>query len=101
MRIDPNGRAQQAQDAGEANSPSARPTAATPSQSASLTDTAQLSADQVRVQALSAQVNALPEIRQEKVAALGRAIRDGTYQVSPEQTAEAMLAEFSPQSLAA
>jgi anti-sigma28 factor (negative regulator of flagellin synthesis) len=46
------------------------------------------------VQALAAQVNELPEIRQEKVAALGRAVQSGNYQVTPEQTADALLSEL-------
>jgi anti-sigma28 factor (negative regulator of flagellin synthesis) len=36
---------------------------------------------------------AAPEDRNERIAALQNAIADGTYQVSPEQTAEAMLTE--------
>jgi anti-sigma28 factor (negative regulator of flagellin synthesis) len=43
------------------------------------------------VQALAAKVNDVPEIRQERVAALAKAVRDGSYQVSPEQTAEALI----------
>ncbi len=34
-----------------------------------------------------------PEIRSERIAAIQAAIANGTYQVSPEQTAEAILAE--------
>lgn len=34
-----------------------------------------------------------PEARSERIAALQAAIANGTYQVSPEQTAEAILAE--------
>ncbi len=64
-------------------------------------DTAQLSLDQARVQSLAAQVNALPEVRQEKVAALGQAVRDGRYQISPEQTAEAVISEMLARSAAA
>ena len=35
----------------------------------------------------------LPEDRNARIAALRNAVSDGTYQVSPEQTAEAILAE--------
>jgi flagellar biosynthesis anti-sigma factor FlgM len=45
------------------------------------------------VQVLAAQVDNFPEIRQEKVAALEDAIQKGTYQVTPEKTAEAMLSQ--------
>jgi flagellar biosynthesis anti-sigma factor FlgM len=63
-------------------------------------DTAVLSPDQSRVQALAAQVSQLPEIRQEKVAALGRAIQTGVYQVKPQETAEAILSEIQTGSAA-
>jgi flagellar biosynthesis anti-sigma factor FlgM len=54
-------------------------------------DTATLSQDQGRIKTLAAQVTQLPEIRQEKVAALQRAIAEGNYRVTPEQSAEALL----------
>lgn len=61
-------------------------------------DAAQFSFDPSRVASLEARVNSLPEIRQEKVEALGRALREGSYQVSAEQTAEGLLAEIMPRS---
>jgi flagellar biosynthesis anti-sigma factor FlgM len=54
-------------------------------------DSAQLSTDQSKLQALSAAVLRLPEIRQEKVAALAEQVQRGTYQVEARQTAEALL----------
>jgi anti-sigma28 factor (negative regulator of flagellin synthesis) len=42
------------------------------------------------VQQLASQVSQLPEIRQDKVAALQRAVQAGTYQVTPAQTAGAL-----------
>src|SRR5277367_4772840 len=54
-------------------------------------DTATLSETQTKAQALAAQVAQLPEIRQEKVAAVGRLINQGKYQVTAEQTAESIL----------
>jgi len=54
-------------------------------------DTAKLWTDHNRVAALSAKVNHLPEIRQEKVAALAKKVREGSYQTTPEQTAAAMI----------
>jgi flagellar biosynthesis anti-sigma factor FlgM len=100
MRIDLNTGIGQAADAQQPAS-GARNTPAVSSADARGTDTAQLSTDQARVQALAAQVNALPEIRQEKVAALGQAVRDGSYQVSPEQTADALISEMLSHSAAA
>lgn len=57
-------------------------------------DRAELSMDHARVAALATQVSNLPEIRQEKVNALSDALQSGEYNVSPEQTAAAMLSEF-------
>jgi flagellar biosynthesis anti-sigma factor FlgM len=54
-------------------------------------DTAQISQKQGRVQDLVSQVKQLPEIRQDKVAALQRAIGEGSYQVTPAQAAEALI----------
>jgi flagellar biosynthesis anti-sigma factor FlgM len=54
-------------------------------------DFAQLSTDQVKVQALSTAVLQLPEIRQDRVAALAEQVQNGTYQVTAQQTAEALL----------
>jgi flagellar biosynthesis anti-sigma factor FlgM len=92
MRIDPNIRTPEAADA-------ARP-AKSNSKSASRTaggeglDQAQLSHDQAHLHALEAKVNGLPEVRGEKVEALRQVVRDGSYEVTPEQTAEAMFAEL-------
>jgi len=60
-------------------------------------DTAVISNDQGRVQALAAQANAAPEVRQDKVEALRRGLADGSYEVSPMQTAEAMISEVQAQ----
>lgn len=54
-------------------------------------DVASLSSDYVKVQALTAAISGLPEIRQEKVAALAEGLRNGTYAVSAEQVAEALV----------
>jgi anti-sigma28 factor (negative regulator of flagellin synthesis) len=43
---------------------------------------------------LATQANRGTDIRSERVAALQSAIQKGTYQVSPEQTAEAILSEL-------
>ena len=93
MRIDPNARAQEAQDSAGTAASTSRGTAAAAQPRTLADDTAQLSGDQVRVQALTAQAIAVPEIRQEKVTALGQAVRNGSYHVSPELTAEAVISE--------
>ena len=43
---------------------------------------------------LATQMNQVPEIPHDKLADLAHAIQTGTYQVSPEQTAEAILSEL-------
>jgi flagellar biosynthesis anti-sigma factor FlgM len=54
----------------------------------------QASADQARAGWLAGQAaRTLPEIRSERIAAVQSAIANGTYHVSPEQTAEAILSE--------
>lgn len=55
-------------------------------------DWAELSS--THVNALAAQVNDLPEVRQDKVEALSAAIRNGSYDVTPQQTAEAMMSQM-------
>jgi flagellar biosynthesis anti-sigma factor FlgM len=52
------------------------------------------SLDQGRAQALATQVLQLPEVRTEKVAALQLAIRSGTYRVTAQSTANAILSEI-------
>jgi flagellar biosynthesis anti-sigma factor FlgM len=92
MRIDSNSRPQQ--DLGTTNLSDAR-IASDQGARFSAADTAAISPDQVRVQSLVAQVSAFPEIRQDRVDALSRSIREGSYQVSAEQTAAAILSEMA------
>jgi flagellar biosynthesis anti-sigma factor FlgM len=93
MRIDLNPRSPEAQEAGTAGQSGGRRAAGAQGKTPG-GDTAQLSSDQGRVQSLAAQINNLPEIRQEKVDALRRVIREGNYDVTAEQTANAMLSEI-------
>jgi flagellar biosynthesis anti-sigma factor FlgM len=58
-------------------------------------DVTKLSPDYVRVRALTAAVSELPEIRQDKVAALSEMIRNGNYAVTSEQTAEALVSHMA------
>jgi len=58
-------------------------------------DRAQFSFDQARVQALTAQALAAPEVRQAKVAALGQAISSGEYTVDAGKVADAMTAAYN------
>lgn len=49
-----------------------------------------------RVSQLEAQVRQLPEIRQDKVQALARAIRNGQYKVSSDEIANSLFSEIAP-----
>jgi len=57
-------------------------------------DVAHLSSGSDAVQRLKVQLDALPEIRQQRVDALKQAMSDGTYKISPQGIASAMLAEL-------
>ena len=88
MRIDNSTRIPDAPQTGQARANAA---AVSSSGSGLASDTARLSTGQSAVQALAAKVNEVPEIRRERVAALASAIRNGSYQVTPEQTAGALI----------
>jgi|SRR5271170_4889752 flagellar biosynthesis anti-sigma factor FlgM len=90
MRVDLNANLEPTPDAGPAGKASSRVAPGTGS-TVPEADSTQLSTDQVKVQALSAAVLQLPEIRQDKVAGLAEQVQKGVYQVSAQQTAEAML----------
>jgi flagellar biosynthesis anti-sigma factor FlgM len=90
MRIDLNANVGQTLDAGQAGKTGSRAVSGAGSAEVQA-DSTQLSADQVRVQALGTAVLHLPEIRQEKVEALAEQVRQGNYQVSAQQTAGALL----------
>jgi negative regulator of flagellin synthesis FlgM len=94
MRIDLNTKSTELPDANQVAKTASQSAPETASGKAPSIDTTRLSIAQGRVQALAAQVNKLPDVRQEKVAALGRAVQSGTYQVTPEQTADALLSEL-------
>jgi flagellar biosynthesis anti-sigma factor FlgM len=90
MRIDLNANLGQTLDAGAAGKAASRAVVGAGG-AAPEVDRAQLSTDQVKLQALSAAVLRLPEIRQEKVAVLAEQVQKGNYQVEARQTAEALL----------
>lgn len=62
--------------------------------STSAADSADSSTQSLSAAALTAAVGQVPEVRQEKVAALAEQMRNGTYEVSARQTADAMLAQM-------
>jgi flagellar biosynthesis anti-sigma factor FlgM len=96
MRIDLNNRIPEAQDSGQMAAKTGAASSASASSSPGLgVDTATFSSDAARVQALADKVSGLPDIRQERVAALAEALRSGSYSTAPEQTAEALLSQLA------
>jgi flagellar biosynthesis anti-sigma factor FlgM len=101
MRVDLNAIIPEGPDSGQPTKSGAR-TASGSTISGGLAggDIATLSQDQGRVQQLTSQVNQLPEIRQERVTALQRAIEEGSYRVTPGQAAEALIGAIEIRSAA-
>jgi flagellar biosynthesis anti-sigma factor FlgM len=93
INLSPLTKTQETAEAGQTGS-GPRATSGAGGGGAAAGDKAVLSSDQARVQSLAAEVNQLPDIRQEKVAALGLAIQQGSYDVTPEQTAVALIGEM-------
>ncbi len=56
-------------------------------------DTVKLGAGEKTVEVLKAKLDKVPEVRQDRVAALKEAIAKGTYQVDSDDVASAMLAD--------
>ncbi|MGO8793111.1 MAG: flagellar biosynthesis anti-sigma factor FlgM [Terriglobia bacterium] len=53
-------------------------------------DQAQLSVDNDTLQRLKANLSQVPEVRQERVAALSQAVSNGSYQISDQQLSDAI-----------
>ncbi len=100
MRIDLNAIVREAPDPGKSTKSGSQVGSGSSIPGLGGGDTAELSANQGRVQDLVSQVNQLPEIRQDKVAALQRAIGEGSYQVTPGQAAEALISAMQIRSAA-
>lgn len=91
MRIDLNSIACQPGDSSELTK--SRTTEADLNQ-ATVSDTASLSSRSAALQRLNATASELPQVRQERVAALSQMVRNGTYQVRSEQTADALMSQI-------
>jgi flagellar biosynthesis anti-sigma factor FlgM len=90
MRIDLNTSIGQMADAAEATQSSLK-SSSSPAAGQPPCDVASLSSDYGKMQALTAAISGLSDIRQDKVAALSESLRNGTYAVSAEQVAEALV----------
>jgi len=58
------------------------------------TDQAQCSVDSTKLQQLKSSLAGVPEVRQDRVAALQQAIASGSYKVSGQQIAESMSSDL-------
>jgi flagellar biosynthesis anti-sigma factor FlgM len=57
-------------------------------------DEVQFSVDGEKIQQLKADLDGLPDLRQDRVAALQQSIQEGSYNVSDQQIAQAMSSEL-------
>ena len=94
MRIDLHYGPQQTPEASPNRTQGPAGTASSVPSTASGEDQAQLSGAHIQVQALAAQAQQLPEVREERVQALRQAVHSGQYQADPEKIAGALVAHM-------
>ena len=90
MRIDPNARTPDLPESKVASRPAY---SGGSGETESASDKATLGS-YARIQELSAKLQQMPEDRQSRVEALAQAIREGRYNVSPEQIAHSILSSM-------
>lgn len=95
MRIDPRFGPQQAAENERTNSSPSGSAAANSTRLQIGQDQALLSGAHLQVQALAAEASQLPEVREERVAALRQAIQSGLYDMHPEKIAGALMAHMA------
>lgn len=93
MRIDlnPSSTQELARNQGSAAAAQAAQPGASNQPKGSLDDVARLSTGSDAVENLKTQLNAVPEVRQERVESLQQSISNGSFQASPQHIADAML----------
>jgi flagellar biosynthesis anti-sigma factor FlgM len=96
MRIDPNLRAQELP---ESKGPNRSGRAGQPSRSREAAPDQATFTMGAKIQQLAHAAQQLPEVRQSKVEALARAVRDGRYQVSSELIADSLFSEMLAKSV--
>jgi len=97
VKIDPNVGIPEGQSPNRVGASASAPVAR-PSQPVTVgNDQASLSNDAVKLSNLSAALNNVPEIRQERVSAISQQLKNGTYSVSDQQIARAMVRDYAPQ----
>ena len=94
MKIDPNVSVHQQQQNPSVQQPAKKPAEQkSPATSGVAGDQVKLSADHQIVERLKAELNQLPEVRQDRVVQLRQALQSGSYKVTDEQIADAILSD--------
>jgi negative regulator of flagellin synthesis FlgM len=93
MRIDLNPSAMPELDRSKSTTSGSKTQGLTNGPAADAEDVAHLSTGSDAVQTLRAQLDKVPEVRQQKVDSLKQAMAEGSYQVHPQQIAAAMFAD--------
>lgn len=94
MKIDPNLSVHLQQQNQSVQKPANKPLDQKQSESNLVVgDQVNLSADQQKADQLKTELNGLPEVRQDRVEQVRQAIQSGSYQVTDEQIAEAIISE--------
>ena len=94
MRIDLTGKSPESRQAEQTKQSSSRVNSSPPDRSDFGEDKAKLTLDRSRISELELQVKQLPDVRAERIKALAGRLKDGSYDVTPQQTAEAMMSEM-------
>jgi flagellar biosynthesis anti-sigma factor FlgM len=101
MKIDPGvGGITDGQAPTRVGAPNSAPVSRPSQSQAGNTDQASLSSDAVKFSSLSNALSSVPEIRQERVAAISQQLQNGSYSVSDHQIAQAVLRDYQPNSAA-
>ena len=95
MKINPNIGIPEGQGPDRVGNAGSAPANKSPQNPAQVTsDQTNLSSDALRLSDLSAKLANLPDVRQDRVAKLSQAIQNGSYSVTDQQIAVAMLRDF-------
>jgi flagellar biosynthesis anti-sigma factor FlgM len=86
----PEGKAPERLNVQNPASGSAQPNPAQPAAS----NAPRVSADTLQISSLGSKLSSIPEIRQDRVAAVSAQVQSGKYAVSDQQIAESMLRDF-------
>jgi len=100
VKIDPNLGVPEGQSPARVGSSSTAPASKAGQPSASKNDQASLSDDAVKFSNLSAALTNVPDVRQDRVSAISQSLANGSYSVSDQQIAQAMVRDYQTNSAA-